>query len=92
MCWLGQTSSDVQHVIYVQTWIYFKSTGVSTRAQHSPAGLLQNMTYILINFNQFIYLLLFLPQVKLLFLVRATRCQNQMDVAPTSSVFLFQKG
>lgn len=55
MCWLGQTSSDVQHVIYVQTWIYFKSTGVSTRAQHSPAGLLQNMTYILINFNWFIY-------------------------------------
>lgn len=55
MCWLGQTSSDVQHIIYVQTWIYFKSTGVSTRAQHSPAGLLQNMTYILINFNWFIY-------------------------------------
>lgn len=31
-------------------------------------------------------------QVKLLFLARATRCQNRTDVAPTSLVCLFQRG
>lgn len=38
------------------------------------------------------HLLSSLSQVKLLFLVLATRCLNLMDVAPTSLVFLFQRG
>lgn len=38
------------------------------------------------------YLILFFPQGTLLFLGLATRCQSLMDVAPTCSVCLFQRG